>query len=234
MFRRLPAEKARDQMLLSNVRSLAFSAGNLLNMSRLESGRYAIEPKKTILRSILKESLERLQILYERKKLKVKLDVPEQLFAVKADPEALALVVTNLLNNAIKYTPSEGEVTLGLYRDGDRIRVYCQDSGIGISPAEQKNIFSGYHRTEEGKIAAKGFGVGLMLAREIAEAHGSVLEVQSQLGQGSTFSFTLPIWDESESSAPAILETAGAPIGDQLFAGRVAAPGTPGDQRNNL
>jgi len=124
--------------------------------------------------------------------LELKIEIPERLPPVKADPAALPLVVTNLLTNAFKYTKDGGAVALGAVKLPDgRVEIYVRDSGIGIAPAEQEKIFSGYYRTEAGKRAAKGFGVGLALSRMILEAHGSTLALDSAAGKGSRFSFLL-------------------------------------------
>ena len=182
-------------MLKSNIRALSLTADNLLNMGRLETGRFAINRRMTDIAPVLRETIERLGILSERKGIQVTLALPETPISVNADPEALALVATNLLGNAIKYTPEKGSITIGLRRDPSapgQICVYFQDSGIGISREEQERIFSPYYRTESGKKAAKGFGVGLALATSVIESHGSALKVESEPGQGSTFSFNLP------------------------------------------
>lgn len=182
-------------ILKSHIRALSLAAGNILNMGRLESGQFAIKPWRADIRPLLKETAERLGVLCERKGLELKLELPASPALVHADLEALALVVTNLLGNAIKYTPQGGRVALGLRADpasNERLIVYIRDSGIGISAQDQERIFSPYFRTEEGKKAAKGFGVGLALAHSLVEAHGSVLKVESDPGKGAEFSFALP------------------------------------------
>jgi signal transduction histidine kinase len=196
-----PHNGRRDEyykMLHGNVRLLAFAATNLLNVGRLESGRFALRTKKMDVGAVIEESVDRLKILAERKDLKVDLELPKPEPPVSADPEALTLVVTNLLGNAIKYTPAHGSVRLGVTRpEGDRVTVYVSDTGIGISQEDIRKIFESFYRTEQGKRAARGFGVGLSLAQKIVEAHGSTLQVESEPGNGSRFSFTLPIWKPS-------------------------------------
>jgi len=182
-------------MLKSTIRALSMAAKNLLNMGRLETGHFAINRRMTDLGPVLKGTIGRLGLLSEGKGIRVTLALPETSVMVNADPEALTLVATNLLGNAIKYTPEKGSITIGLRRDPsapEQICVYFQDSGIGISREEQERIFSPYYRTESGKKAAQGFGVGLALATSVIEAHGSALKVESEPGKGSTFSFILP------------------------------------------
>jgi signal transduction histidine kinase len=186
------------RMLHGNVRLLAFAATNLLNVGRLESGRFALRTKRMDVGAVIEESVDRLKILAERKELKVELELPKPEPPVSADPEALTLVVTNLLSNAIKYTPAKGQVRLGVGpADDGRVTVFVSDTGIGISQEDIRKIFESFYRTEQGKRTARGFGVGLSLAQKIVEAHGSTLKVESEAGKGSRFSFTLPVWKAS-------------------------------------
>ncbi|MFI5345885.1 MAG: ATP-binding protein [Elusimicrobiota bacterium] len=187
-----PADAPWHEMLDANVSALSAMATNLLNLGRLESGKFNLESQRVELAPLLSQSLERLQVIARRKKLTVTLDVAPGLPAVSGDPDALPLVVANLLTNAFKYTPENGAVSLGALRRADgRVEVFVKDTGIGIAPEDREKIFSGYYRTEQGKRTAKGFGVGLALSRMILEAHGSELELDSRPGKGSRFSFTL-------------------------------------------
>ena len=115
---------------------------------------------------------------------------------VSADSEALSLIMSNLVTNAIKYTPQGGSVRVSITsagRAGARERLCVEDTGIGISLPDQQRILSGFYRTEAGRQAAKGFGVGLMLVKLLLEKHGSSLEIDSAPGRGSRFSFELPL-----------------------------------------
>ncbi|MBI4422820.1 MAG: hypothetical protein HY554_03790 [Elusimicrobia bacterium] len=195
------------EMIKDNVRALTLASTNLLNMGRLESGRFAVSPRRVEVRGLLGETAERLQVLWRRKRQSVALELPELTLPVRADPEALTLVITNLLSNAVKYTPEGGSVTLGLHRPGDEpdcVEVFCRDTGIGISAEDRERVLAGYYRTESGKRTAKGFGVGLALANSLIEAHGSRLAIASAQGKGSTFSFRLPLWREPASAPSAV------------------------------
>jgi len=196
------------ETLKSNLRSLSVISTNLLNMGRLESGHFAVNPRKIDVGKILQDSLQRLEILYKRKGLEVFLELPDNPILVKGDPEALSLVVTNLLSNAIKYTSQGGRISVGTIREAgysDRLQIYVQDTGIGIRSDEIDRIFSGYYRTDASKKTASGLGVGLTLAKLIVEAHHSSLQVESEPGKGSRFSFTLPVWHESVEDSHKII-----------------------------
>jgi signal transduction histidine kinase len=116
---------------------------------------------------------------------------------VRADREALALIMSNLVANAIKYTPEAGSVTVRMHPDQDdpsQVLFSVEDTGIGICEKDREHILSGYFRTEESQRVAKGFGVGLMLVKDLLGKHGSRLEFESVPGRGSRFYFRLHSW----------------------------------------
>jgi signal transduction histidine kinase len=191
-------------MLAANVRALSAMATNLLNLGRLESGRFSVETSRVELGPLLKGALERLSIIGSRKNLTLSLELPPDLPPVSADPDAVGLVVANLLTNAFKYTHEGGAVVLGAAPRADgRVEVFVRDSGIGVAPEEREKIFGGWYRSERGKREAKGFGVGLALSRMILEAHGASLELESEVGRGSRFSFALERCATAAPPAPA-------------------------------
>jgi two-component system OmpR family sensor kinase len=110
---------------------------------------------------------------------------------IEGDPDRLKQLLLNLIDNALKYTPPEGQITISLYRDQDGVRVSVADNGVGIPPDVLPQIFDRFYRAQrEGR---KGVGLGLSIARWIAEAHNGRLTVESQVGQGTTFTLWLPI-----------------------------------------
>ena len=187
-----PADAQWHEMLEANIRALSAMATNLLNLGRLEAGKFDLAMQRVDLAPLLNGVFERLAVIGRRKKLALKLDIPSDLPPVSADPDALPRVIANLLTNAFKYTPEGGSVTLGAARRPDgRIEVFLADTGIGVAAEDREKIFAGYYRTELSKKTAKGFGVGLALSRMILEAHGATLELDSAPGKGSRFFFAL-------------------------------------------
>jgi signal transduction histidine kinase len=152
-----------------------------------------VQPRRADLARVLGDAARALRPLSERKRLDLAVEVPADAPPALGDPEALLLVAVNLLGNAIKYTPEGGTVRAGAEASGDGVRVYVRDSGIGIKPEDRERVVQG-HRTEEGKKAAAGFGVGLTLVSTVLEAHGTSLTISGEPGKGSEFSFTLPRW----------------------------------------
>lgn len=190
-----PADPRRDNfytIIESHIRSLAVASRTLLELGRLEAGRLKVHSVRMDLTAAARECASRLEVLWSRKGQAVTIEAPEGAVWVHGDPDALALVTTNLLANAVKYTPEKGRITVGVTPEAEGARFFVSDTGIGIAPEDQARILSGYFRTEEGKKAAKGFGVGLTLAQALLSAHGAELKVESAAGQGARFSFFLP------------------------------------------
>jgi len=190
-----PEDSPWHEMMEANIRALSAMATNLLNLGRLEAGKFDLDLQRVDLAPLLHGTFERLGVIGKRKKQTLKLEVEGDLPAVSGDRDALPLVVANLLTNAFKYTPEGGSVTLGARRRPDgRAEIFVADTGIGVGPDDRQKIFSGYYRTEESKKAAKGFGVGLALSRMILDAHHTALELDSEPGKGSRFFFALKAW----------------------------------------
>lgn len=186
------------RMIISNVDGIALAIQNLLGMDRIEAGKIAVDFKATDVAEILRNTLKRLELLCQRKKLQVSLEIPDAFPPARADAPALALVISNLLSNAIKYTSDRGSIALGILRETSRpdyCRIFVQDTGIGVSEEDRAKILGGHYRSESGKkMTAKGFGVGLSLAQQIVVAHDSTIEIEGGPKKGSRFSFLLPLF----------------------------------------
>jgi signal transduction histidine kinase len=176
---------------------LTMTVDNFLKLNRLESGHLRLDLGPTPIRALIKETLALLEPLAAEKNIRLELDMPHEVIPARADSNALALVMSNLIGNAIKYTPAGGRVVVSLQREEGaegRISVSVADTGIGIRAEDQAKIFQGHFRTEGGAAVSSGHGIGLMVSREVLESHGSELHVESGMGKGARFFFTLPAW----------------------------------------
>jgi PAS domain S-box-containing protein len=165
---------------------------DLLDVSRFERGVITLELKEVLLQDLIRMVVLVQQPEAEGKGLQLVCTLPEVPIRVHADPERLGQVVTNLLTNAINYTHS-GRIVLRLSEvsgDSERARIEIQDSGVGISPDHLPHIFQPFYRVIS---QVEGSGLGLSIAKEIVELHGGALEVDSQIGVGSTFRVSLPL-----------------------------------------
>jgi len=167
--------------------------GNLLNVSKLESGSLNPERNRVRLDDLLSDTYNGALSRAEGKGLRVLLDLPRELDAVAIDKDLLRIALNNLITNAIKYNRAGGSVTLAARNEDNEIVISVRDTGIGIAPADQGRIFDKFYRVSEGDAPAKrgGHGLGLYLAAQIIELHHGRMLVESEAGVGSTFSIHL-------------------------------------------
>jgi signal transduction histidine kinase len=179
---------------------LAGAVANFLNLNRIESGRFIPHVRKTPLRALVHATISQMGPLIDNAKVELRLDLPTKPVAVKSDPDALSVIMSNLIGNAFKYTPDGGAVTVRIAVEASSrtALVSVADTGIGIPEADRNLIASGYYRAEGGRKVAKGFGVGLKVSRDLLESQGAKLEIESKPGRGSNFFFRLPLWDEPQ------------------------------------
>ena len=139
-----------------------------------------------------------LRPLIETKRQQLRLDLGEALPAVWADQDRVTQILTNLISNAHKYTLAEGNITVAARQDDGFVRVDVSDTGIGLSPEDQAQLFTKFFRAHErSPQAGGGTGLGLVICRLLVELHGGRITVSSAPGQGSTFSFSLPVLEVS-------------------------------------
>lgn len=167
----------------------------LLEISRLESGTLSLNVQSFVLQDLLEDVISRLVPTAVEKEIEVRLDVPEDPIYIDADSKRLEQVLMNLMHNAIKFTPSSGKVTIQAARQGPGVRVEVADTGVGMEPSEASRIFERFYKVDKGRNRAEGAGLGLAIARHLLELHGTKLQVVSEAGRGSRFSFALPAAD---------------------------------------
>ena len=167
----------------------------LLDVSRLESGRMPVNQRATALRPLIEHAAESLASLANDQRVKINFAIPEQPPLVHADGELIMRVIQNLLGNALKFSGRSSSITLRAElgppgsANASPLTISVTDQGIGIAPQDQEKIFAKFSQVGERR---GGTGLGLTFCKLVVEAHGGRIWVQSTLGQGSTFSFTLP------------------------------------------
>jgi two-component system phosphate regulon sensor histidine kinase PhoR len=187
-----PAAHRFLEQMETEVDALSLMVTELLELSRIESGRVPLERKPTRPLDIINPACERLRLQAERARLSLQIECPEDLPLVLADAARVQQVVTNLLHNAIRFTPPEGRVIVSAQRANHTIQFSINDTGVGISPEDLPRIFERFYKVDRAR-ATSGTGLGLAIARHLVEAHGGKIWAESALGQGSTFFFTIPL-----------------------------------------
>jgi PAS domain S-box-containing protein len=164
----------------------------LLLASRISTGTSAARKELIELSAIADKVVRRLQKLVSKHTFEVNFD--STFPPVPADPELIENVLANLVENAVKYSPGGGKITISGSYDSKQGRIMVSDEGMGIPAEELKHIFERFHRIDKGPARAiKGLGLGLYLCKMIIEAHGGTIEVSSELEKGSQFTFSLPL-----------------------------------------
>lgn len=164
---------------------------DLMDMTKIDSGQLelAIEPRD--LRGVVQEVTQLFEV--NASEHKIVLSLPPEPVCVACDPLRVEQVVTNLVSNAIKYSPSARKVEVGVERDGSDAVISVRDYGIGISEEDQRHLFEPFRRASLAKETIPGAGLGLYVVRRLVDAHGGRIEVSSQPGQGARFSVRLPL-----------------------------------------
>jgi two-component system, OmpR family, phosphate regulon sensor histidine kinase PhoR len=186
-----PAAKRFLGRMETEVDAITQMVEELLELSRIESGRVPLKKTPMSPGWLINKAVERLGLQAERAGLSIKIECPDDLPNVLADPSRLEQVVVNLLHNAIKFTPSGGNITLSANFVDQNILFAVKDTGIGIPADDLTRIFERFYKTDRARSGG-GTGLGLAIARHLVEAHGGNIWAESNGEMGSTFYFTIP------------------------------------------
>lgn len=191
---RLGQLNTEQKQLVGSIREssdrLLSITGELLNMTQIETGKLKLIPKVTKPIELIDYAVKATQVLAERFCCFVEVDYPEKISKLFVDNEKIAWVITNLLSNAIHHSPERSRIIIGAVQREKAVEIYVQDYGRGIDPRYHKSIFERYFRVPGTKV--QGSGLGLAISKEFVEAHGGTISVESEIGQGSRFTITLP------------------------------------------
>jgi signal transduction histidine kinase len=173
---------------------------DLLDVTRMEGGRLAIEQARVPPRQIVSESLETQKLLAQSASLSLKPDLQDNLPDVWADRDRLLQILENLVGNAIKFTNAGGRIVVGAASRGRDVIFWVKDTGSGMAADDLPHVFDRFWQAKE--TASRGTGLGLPIAKGLVEAHGGRIWVESALGRGTTFFFTIPAVARPEAWRP--------------------------------
>src|SRR4030042_947614 len=201
-----PEEKSvLDRLIQSIIRNARSIDGRLAILSGAEGlllDNSKFQPKPVNVSETIQDVVSQLYPEIQKRSQKIILDIPDDLPAVRADSQYLEQIFLTLMGNAVKFTGDEGTIKLIIYREAITLTVQVSDNGIGIPEKEQELVFQPYYQVNQRKGSTNiGQGLGLAIAKLLVELHGGKIWVESKFGQGSTFSFTLPMAVTIESSS---------------------------------
>jgi signal transduction histidine kinase len=177
-------------------RHLLSLINDILDLSKIEAGKMELELSEFDLPVTIDNALTLVRERAARRGIAVHREVDERLGQIQADERKIRQVLLNLLSNAIKFTPEGGRIEVGAQAVDGSIEVSVTDTGIGIAPEDQEAVFEEFRQVGAAEKKVEGTGLGLALSRKFIELHGGRITVKSEVGQGSTFGFTIPIRDE--------------------------------------
>jgi two-component system phosphate regulon sensor histidine kinase PhoR len=186
-----PAAKRFLKRMDAEVDALTQMVEELLELSRIESGQAPLRLTPTPVAEVVIPPLDRLRPQAERAGLALTVQLPPELPSVLADADRVRLVLTNLVHNAVKFTPPGGRIVVTAQAAGDQVLFSVQDSGVGIPASDLPRVFERFYKADRARSGG-GTGLGLAIAKHVVQGHGGSIWAESVEGQGSTFHFTLP------------------------------------------
>ena len=179
----------------TNAKRLANVVDNLLDMSSIRAGRVSMEKSQVDMRGLVHSVTASLKANAKQKGVTLETSHDPYLGLVFCDPEMIVRVITNLVGNSLKFTEGGGTISIAIQNGNEDIQISVSDTGDGIAEEHHARIFERFQQVDRTHGAGeKGTGLGLAISKELVELHGGTIMVQSELGQGSTFSFTLPVY----------------------------------------
>ena len=184
-------QKQLSESIKENSNRLLNITGELLNMTQVETGRLQLMPKITKPIELIEYAIKANRVQADKFGCQIEVEYPEKISKLFVDSEKIAWVITNLLSNAIRYTPQNGRIIIGAKQEGNIVEIYVQDFGKGIDPRYHQSIFDRYFRVPGTKV--QGSGLGLSISKDFVEAHNGTLTVESELGKGSRFTLRFKV-----------------------------------------
>jgi len=186
----------------TSAQRMVYLISDLLNVSRLRTGKFLMEPTSVYLPDVVEEELRQVEETAKARNVKLRFLKPKKFPSLELDDTKIRQVIMNFVDNAIYYTPSGGEIKVALEHTATSAEYTVTDNGIGVPKAEQAHLFTKFYRAENARKARPdGTGLGLFMAKKVIVASGGALLFKSVEGKGSTFGFTFPLKSTHQVSA---------------------------------
>ncbi len=195
-----PEQQEYFGIIKANINRLARIINDLLDMGKIEAGQIQLNKEVIHIGPMLEHVVQSMRPLAANRQIELKLDVPAPMSTIYADGDKVTQVLINLVGNAIKFTQGSGTITIRVIDEAATVQFSVIDTGVGIPTEDVPKLFQKFHQLKPmtGGSGSQGTGLGLAISKRLVELHGGNIWVTSILGQGSTFSFTLPRYDVEE------------------------------------
>ncbi len=198
-----PRQEQFVEVIRRNVKRMRVLVNDLLDISRIEAGRLRLEPEAISLEAAVEDAYQTVGEQLHEKQQEFEAELPEELPKVFADPNRLTQILINLMSNAVKYTPEGGRVVVrggSVATEPNMIRCAVTDTGVGISPEDQRRLFTKFFRSEDPQVREQpGTGLGLAITKSLVELHGGEIWIHSEKDKGTTVAFTVPVANGASS-----------------------------------
>ncbi len=197
--------EAQERFLVAadqNLKRLSALIDDLLDLAKLEAGRMELKPRVVSAENIVDECAGSFKAWAESRSIRLKKKIEENIPQIKVDPGRMVQVLNNLVGNAIKYTPENGTITIDVFHEKDNncLKFSVIDTGVGIPKEDLPKVFDKFYQAGERNLSdVTGTGIGLSVTKEIVAAHGGKIWVESEIGEGTKFIFTIPVPDNGKS-----------------------------------
>lgn len=185
------SQKSYLEIINEEANKLAELIEQLLDVSRLAAGKLNVNPQHTSLQAIIKRMLVRLETMMTQHRLQI--TIAPDLPAISADPDRIAQVISNLVSNAVKFSPPQSQISIAAFQREGKVQVNISDQGPGIPASERTNVFEAFRQLDMTSRNSKGAGLGLAICKGIIDAHAGEIWIADQQVPGTTVSFTIPI-----------------------------------------
>ena len=195
-----PEEQQYLQIIQGNVDRMIRLIDEFLDSEKIEAGQVLLNKQFVDVRPLVEQITRAMEPLTTSKRLRVDVQIPETVLGMFADPDKITQVLTNLISNAVRFTPEGGSITIAVEELANEVQFRVTDTGVGIDEHDLPKLFQKFQqfRTPTGSVSPKGTGLGLAISKRLVELHGGRIWAESQAGKGSTFSFTLPKYHVEE------------------------------------
>jgi len=190
------------QIAYNESKRLTGLINNMLDLSRMEAGRYPVYKTKWDINALIKEVIEKFQPMFIKSEITPETKLTSDALMVFADRSKIEQVLINLIDNAIKYSPAFSKISVNTYVQRKKLYVIVKDQGFGISKKDQMYIWDKFYMVDKARTPSKskGTGLGLSIVKKIIEDHREIVWVESDKGNGASFFFTLPLFDPTKHS----------------------------------